>query len=82
MTNSDSDNNAKLIKEISRTAAALEKQNNPGARFILGIVFGVGTAIGASIIASLVLFGSAKVLQMVGFDLDAFTNSPAGVVGE
>lgn len=82
MTEQEEADNAKLMNEISRAATAIEKQNNAGAKFILGLAFGVGTAIGASIVASLILFGSAKVLQMVGFDLDAFMKPSQETVGK
>lgn len=82
MTEQEENEGAKLMNEISRATTVLEKQNNAGTKFILGLAFGVGTAIGASIVASLILLGSTKVLQMVGFNLDAFMDTQQETVGE
>ena len=57
-----------LAKEVSRVATALERQNSAKRRFLMGIVFGVGTAIGASIIASLIVILAVKALSVIGLD--------------
>ena len=82
MTEQEENDTVKLTNEISRATTVLEKQNNAGTKFILGLAFGVGTAIGASIVASLILLGSTRVLQMVGFDLDAFMKPSQETVGK
>lgn len=82
MTEQEENDTVKLTNEISRAVTTIEKQNNAGTKFILGLAFGVGTAIGASIVASLILLGSAKVLHLVGFDLDAFMDTRQETVGK
>lgn len=60
---------SKLGKQVDRVAAALESQNSLRRRFVTGVVFGVGTAVGASIIATLIIVGTAKILAPIGVDL-------------
>ena len=57
-----------LSKEIGRVADALEKQNSFRRRLLTGITFGVGTAIGASVIATLIVIGTARLLAPIGID--------------
>jgi len=57
---------AGLTTELSNIAVALEKQNSFKRRILLGILFGVGTAIGASIIASLIILTVARFFEVTG----------------
>ncbi len=49
--------NQSLIIEISKLTKVLEKQNSWKKRLSLGMVQGVGTAIGATVIAGMALYG-------------------------
>ena len=61
-----------LAHEVHRVADVLEKQNNLGRRFFLGLVLGLGTALGASIIATLTLFVLKAVLnEYLGIDISS-----------
>ncbi|MCR4312515.1 MAG: DUF5665 domain-containing protein [Candidatus Uhrbacteria bacterium] len=51
-----------------RLARAMEKQTSLGWRFLLGIIGGVGTAIGATIIASVLVYIMIQFLQTVGWE--------------
>lgn len=68
-----------LTKEIARVASAMEKQNKIQRKFFMGIVFGVGTAIGASIIASILVFTFVKTLGIIGFDASILGENPSEV---
>jgi hypothetical protein len=57
-----------LERNIARLADAVEKQNAMPRRFLLGIVSGIGTAIGATAIAGIVLVWLVKFLQSLGLD--------------
>jgi len=46
----------------------LERMNSLKRRFLLGIVHGVGTAIGATIIAAIIIYFLIQGLQAVGAD--------------
>jgi len=48
----------------------------------MGIVFGVGTAIGASIIASILVLWFSWLLQVVGLDETLLGDNLTGVVEE
>ncbi len=69
-------NNTKAIhnlsKQVSRVATALERQNSARRRFLMGLVFGVGTAIGASIIASAIIIFMVRAFSLIGFDASQF----------
>ncbi|MBU0625323.1 hypothetical protein KKF05_03200 [Patescibacteria group bacterium] len=58
----------RLAEEVARVADVLEKQNKLSRRLFLGIVFGVGTAIGASIIASILILAFSRIMTAVGLD--------------
>jgi len=58
-----------LSAEVRRVAKALERQNDLKRRLVTGIVFGVGTAVGASVIATLIIVGTARLLAPIGIDL-------------
>ncbi|MCR4278295.1 MAG: DUF5665 domain-containing protein [bacterium] len=45
-----------LAHEVHRVADVLERQNLLSRRFFMGLVLGLGTALGASIIATLAIF--------------------------
>ncbi|PIR47859.1 hypothetical protein COV06_00450 [Candidatus Uhrbacteria bacterium CG10_big_fil_rev_8_21_14_0_10_50_16] len=71
---------ARLVKEVGRVASALEKQNSVKKRLLLGVVFGVGTAIGASIIASLIILILSQTLRVFGVDTSAFNQDAANTI--
>lgn len=58
-----------LAKETQRIANQLEKQNNLSRRFVVGILFGVGTALGASLIATIIIVIFSRLVSGVGIDL-------------
>lgn len=45
-----------LHREIKSLSKVVDKQNNYWRRFLLGLVFGTGTAIGATFIGGLILY--------------------------
>lgn len=51
----------------ARLARAMERETSIGWRFLLGLVWGVGTAIGATIVATLLLFVLVKLFQSIGW---------------
>ncbi len=81
MVKNDEANVPDFQKEILRVARTLEVQNSLKHKLLSGIVFGLGTAIGASIIASIVLFASVQALRSLGVDTTIFT-SPNTIMGE
>jgi len=62
------DTTAALAVELARVAKALERQNELRRRFMTGLVFGLGTAIGASIVASFLILAFTRILHAVGLD--------------
>jgi len=46
----------RLTHQMPALTHALEKQNNWGRRFLMGVLVGVGSAMGAGIIATLLIF--------------------------
>ncbi len=56
----------RIADAIGRLANALEKQNLYHRRFLNGLIFGVGTAIGASVIATLIIVTLSRVFSLVG----------------
>lgn len=52
-----------LSKETRRLADQAEKQNRISRRFLVGLVFGVGTAIGASVVATLIIFFLSQIIS-------------------
>jgi len=81
-TNKDTDVYNRLTDAVSRVADVLESQNRYRRRFLMGIVFGVGTAIGASIIASILVLWFSWLLQVVGLDETLLGDNLTGVVEE
>jgi hypothetical protein len=63
---------ASVTAELDRVAKALERQNSPRHRFAAGVIFGLGTAIGASIIATLLIGQLSRVLNLTGLDLNDY----------
>ena len=57
-----------LSKEVSRMADILDKQNHLKRRFLLGLIFGLGTALGASVIASILVLSLSRLLSLAGID--------------
>jgi hypothetical protein len=64
-----------VASQLERVARALEVQNEPVRRFLLGIFFGVGTAIGATILTSAVLFFVYRILSVAGIQIPETSNS-------
>ena len=52
----------RLAEELAHLAETLDRQNSWARRFLLGIAGGVGTALGATVIAGVVLFMLGNVL--------------------
>lgn len=65
MTEKDLKHNTQDATE--RLAQAMERQNSIGWRLLLGIVAGFGTAIGATIVASIVLYILIQLFQSIGW---------------
>ncbi len=57
--------NQSLIIEVSKLTKVLEKQNSWKERLLLGMVQGVGTAIGATVIAGMALYGLNTILHQI-----------------
>lgn len=53
---------AKLLRET------LEKSQAPGRRFLIGVLAGVGSAIGATLIAAFLLFWLSRLLTSFGIN--------------
>jgi len=58
-----------LAKETGRLASNVAKQNSLSRRLLVGILFGVGTAIGASIIATILVVAFSRIVAAFGVDL-------------
>jgi len=58
-----------LEAEIKGLTAQVKHWNNFGNRFALSLVTGVGTALGATVIATIVLLIIGPVLKAVGIDI-------------
>jgi hypothetical protein len=71
-----------LSTEVARVADALETQNSARKRFVMGVVFGVGTAIGASIIASVLVLIFSQTLSAVGLSQDFLGQDAESVIEE
>ena len=81
MAKNDTANVPDFQKEILRVARTLEFQNSLKYKLLSGIVFGLGTAIGASIIASILLLASVRALRTLGVDTSIFA-TPSAIMGE
>lgn len=81
MAKNDTANVPDFQKEILRVARTLELQNSLKHKLLSGIVFGLGTAIGASIIASILLLASVRALRTLGVDTSIFA-TPSAIMGE
>lgn len=81
MAKKDAVNAPDFQKEMLRAARTLEFQNSLKYKLLSGIVFGLGTAIGASIIASILLIASVRAMRSLGIDTSIFT-APSVTVGE
>ena len=57
-----------LAKEVHHLADVQERRNKFSRRFYSGVVFGLGTALGASIIAAVVLYILSKIFQTIGLE--------------
>ncbi|MBU2566529.1 hypothetical protein KKG46_03125 [Patescibacteria group bacterium] len=58
----------KLTAQVARVADMLEKQNRIKRKFFLGLMFGLGTALGASVIASLLVISLSRLFSLAGID--------------
>lgn len=63
----------RLADEISRVALAMERQNSLRRKFAMGVLFGVGTALGASVIASILVLIFSSFLRSVGLNPDVLS---------
>lgn len=81
MAKNDTANVPDFQNEILRVARTLELQNSLKYKLLSGIVFGLGTAIGASIIASILLLASVRALRTLGVDTSIFA-TPSAIMGE
>lgn len=81
MVKKDGESVPDVQKEILRVARALEWQNSLKYKLLSGVIFGLGTAIGASIIASILLVASVRAMQTFGIDTGIF-NGPNATTGE
>lgn len=59
-----------LTKQLKKMAEVQKKQNRLPRRFLVGLFFGLGTAIGASVIAAILIFIISQAIQAVGIDLN------------
>lgn len=81
MAKKDTANVPDFQKEMLQVARTLEFQNSLRHKLLSGIVFGLGTAIGASIIASILLVASVRAMRTLGIDTSIFT-APSEMTGE
>lgn len=65
----------KIAAELQHAASALEQQDQWKRRFLNGLFFGMGSAIGASLIATLVIFLVVRLLWVFGIDLPELPTS-------
>ena len=63
------DPTAKLGKQLTRLNETLMRSNRLFHRFLMGIAFGLGTALGASIIATIVILVLVNFLQITGLEM-------------
>jgi hypothetical protein len=54
---------------VSRLTKMMRKQNSLSRRFLAGMVFGVGSAIGATVIAAALVIVLSRLLAPIGVDL-------------
>ncbi len=59
---------SKLEKQIAHLTEQVKKQNQFKSRLLLGIAAGVGTALGATVVAALVLVLLRPVFNAIGLD--------------
>lgn len=60
---------AMLSKNVAYLARIIERRNLLRRRFLSGIFFGLGTALGASVIATIVVILLAQLLQASGAEM-------------
>lgn len=71
-----------LTRQVSRLADALEKQQSFKRKFFSGIVLGVGTAIGASMIATIVILSLNRILSFIGIELPKSQSNDVRILQE
>ncbi len=57
-----------LAQELHKLDATLRALNSPHRRFTLGMIHGVGTAIGATVIAAALIYAIISTLHALGLD--------------
>ena len=60
--------NRDLAHEVSRVADELKRMNSPLRPFLRGLVQGLGTALGATVIAIAFLYAFGAILHAIGLD--------------
>ena len=55
-----------LAEEMRELRAHIERINSPKRRFLLGVIAGVGTALGATIVAAPLIVALSNALTRVG----------------
>lgn len=63
-------NTRQLESQLVQLTEQIARQNNFWHRFVIGLAVGAGTAIGASVIATVVLLLLGPILRAVGIDVD------------
>ncbi len=59
-----------LAHEVHRVANVLEKQNRFSRRFVMALIVGFGTAIGATVVAAFgIIFLRGFLLELFGIDI-------------
>jgi hypothetical protein len=57
-----------LLQAVQRLTVATERANSPGRALVRGLLLGVGTAIGASVVAATLLSGFWRFTKDIGLD--------------
>ena len=63
------DHQQELIKQIEQLIFSLERSNKFSRRFLLGIFLGLGTALGASAVATIVFLLLSQIIQASGLEV-------------
>lgn len=58
-----------LSQELASIAVTLRRQSKIGNRFIHGLVFGLGTALGASFVAGIAVVIISQLLSLTGLEI-------------
>ncbi len=60
-----------LSQEVASIAVTLRRQSKIGNRFLHGLVFGLGTALGASFVAGIAVVILSQLLSLTGVEIPA-----------